>query len=84
VSSESVVKTLKLNPKDDEGFNEVLGELGAPEDRNTYEKLGQYAMNNPRYSFRCTISNIAKLIKKQWGKVVEDLIFEKPRRKSSA
>jgi len=40
VSSESVVKTLKLNPKDDEGFNELLGELGAPEDKNTYEKLG--------------------------------------------
>jgi len=31
-----------------------------------------------------TISNLSKLIKKQWGKIVEDLIFEKPRRKSSA
>ena len=30
------------------------------------------------------ISNIAKLIKKQWASVVEDLIFDKPRRKSSA
>ena len=58
--------------------------MGAVEEKNTYEKLAQFAMNNPRYSFRCTISNIAKLIKKQWGKVVEDLIFEKPRRKSSA
>ena len=38
----------------------------------------------PRYSFRVTISNLAKLLKKQWGKVVEGLIFEKPRRKSSA
>ena len=39
----------------------------------------------PRYSFRVTNSNIAKLLKKTWcGKIVEDLIFEKPRRKSSA
>ena len=38
----------------------------------------------PRYSFKIMISNIAKLIKKQWPTVVEDLIFDKPRRKSSA
>jgi len=31
-----------------------------------------------------TISNLSKLLKKYWGKIVEDLIFEKPRRKSSA
>lgn len=37
----------------------------------------------PRYSFRVTISNLSKLLKKQWGKIVEPLIFEKPRRKSS-
>ena len=38
---------------------------------------------NPRYSFKCKISDIAKLVKKTWP-CVEDLIFEKPRRKSSA
>ena len=40
VSSEAVVKTLKINPKDAEGFNALLEDLGAPEDKNTYEKLG--------------------------------------------
>ena len=84
VSSEAVVNVLKTNPKDTDAFNAILEDLGAPEDKNTYEKLAQYAILHPRYSFRVTISNIAKLIKKQWGKIVEDLIFEKPRRKSSA
>ena len=37
----------------------------------------------PRYSFRVTTSNICKLIRKWWPKIAEDLIFEKPRRKSS-
>ena len=31
-----------------------------------------------------TISNLSKLLKKYWGEAVEHLIFEKPRRKSSA
>ena len=30
------------------------------------------------------MSNLAKLLKKHWGKLVEDLIFEKPRRKSTS
>jgi len=50
---------------------------------STYEKLGKESLLNPRYSFKCKISDIAKLIKKTWP-IVEDLIFEKPRRKSSA
>ena len=40
-------------------------------------------MEFPRYSFRVTASNLAKLLKKQWPKQVESLIFEKSRRKSS-
>lgn len=84
ISSESVIKTLQTDPKDSEAFNAILEEYGAPEETNTYEKLVQQALMYPRYSFRVTASNISKLIKKQWGKVVEDLIFEKPRRKSSA
>ena len=46
--------------------------------------MKKQALLFPRYSFRVTMSSIAKLIKKTWGSVVEDLIFEKPRRKSSA
>jgi hypothetical protein len=55
-----------------------------PDKEDTYEKLAEAAMLHPRYSFRVTISNLSKLLKKTWGKVVDDLIFEKPRRKSSA
>ena len=55
-----------------------------PEEKNTYAKLASEAMAFPRYSFRLTMSALSKLIKKQWGKIVEDLIFEKPRRKSSS
>ena len=84
VSSEAVIKTLQTDPKDNEAFNAILAEYGASEEANTYEKLVQQALMYPRYSFRVTASNISKLIKKQWGKIVEDLIFEKPRRKSSA
>ena len=40
-------------------------------------------MEFPRYSFRVTASNLAKILKKQWPKQVEGLIFEKSRRKSS-
>ena len=84
VSSESVFKVLQTHPKDDEAFNEILKYYDAPEELNTYEKLAQNALMYPRYSFKIMISNIAKLIKKQWPTVVEDLIFDKPRRKSSA
>ena len=84
VSSEAVFKTLKLHPKDSESFNSLLVDLGAPEEKNTYEKLAHQAIANPRYSFRLTMSALSKLIRKQWSKVVDELIFEKPRRKSSA
>jgi len=84
VSSEAVFKVLQAHPKDEEAFNEVLQYYDVQDELNTYEKLAQNAMLYPRYSFKLMISNIAKLIKKQWASVVEDLIFDKPRRKSSA
>jgi len=82
-SSEAVFQTLKIHPEDDESFNEHLEKLGCPEEVKSYELLGKESLMNPRYSFKCKISDIAKLIKKTWP-IVEDLIFEKPRRKSSA
>jgi len=84
VSSESVFKVLQTHPKDNQSFNSILASYNAPEDRNTYEKLAKLALEIPRYSFRLTMSALSKLLKKYWGKIVEDLIFEKPRRKSSA
>jgi len=39
VSSEAVFKVLQTDPKDVEGFNTILESYGAPEDRNTYDKL---------------------------------------------
>tara|TARA_B110000285_G_C15097224_1_gene602778 strand:- start:68 stop:310 length:243 start_codon:yes stop_codon:yes gene_type:complete len=74
---------LKIHPEDDETFNELLTDLGCPSEMCSYELLAKESLLNPRYSFKCKISDIAKLIKKIWP-VVEDLIFEKPRRKSSA
>lgn len=57
---------------------------GQPLELDSYDKLAKAALEHPRYSFKVTISNLSKLLKKYWGKIVEDLIFEKPRRKSSA
>jgi hypothetical protein len=82
-SSEAVFKTLKIHPEDDDSFNELLTQLGCPEELLSYELLAKESLLNPRYSFKCKISDIAKLIKKTWP-IVDDLIFEKPRRKSSA
>lgn len=88
VSSEAVVKVLKTSPKDTEAFDEIVTsygyELDEAEGLGAYEVLKKQALEYPRYSFRVTMSSIAKLIKKTWGSIVEDLIFEKPRRKSSA
>ena len=53
---------------DTEGFNTVLEKYGADEDRNSYEKMLKVSMEFPRYSFRVTASNLAKLLKKQWPK----------------
>lgn len=83
VSTEAVVKVLKANPNDEAAFQKIVEEYGAVEGKNTYQSLAQDSLLYPRYSFRMTISNLSKLIKKQWGKIVEQLIFEKPRRKSS-
>lgn len=83
VSSEAVFRVLQTHPKDEEAFNQILQSYEVPEDRNTYEKLAYAALAFPRYSFRLTMSALSKLLKKTWGKVVEDNIFEKPRRKSS-
>lgn len=84
VSSEAVIRTLQLNPRDSDGFNELLRGYGIKEELCSYEKLGFESLQNPRYSFRLTMSALSKLVKKQWGNVVEHLIFEKPRHKSSA
>lgn len=83
ISSEAVIYTLKIPLNDNDGFNAVLKKYGAEEDRNSYEKMIKVSMEFPRYSFRVTASNLAKLLKKQWPKQVEGLIFEKSRRKSS-
>jgi hypothetical protein len=83
-SSESVFKVMGTHPDDKEGYQQVLETYGATEENNTYEKQVKQAVMFPRYSFRVTMSNLAKLLKKTWGKTVEGLIFEKPRRKSSA
>ena len=83
ISTEAVVKVLKANPNDDGAFQKIVEEYGAVDGKNTYQSLAQDSLLYPRYSFRVTISNLSKLIKKQWGSVVESLIFEKPRRKSS-
>jgi len=45
-----------------------LEKYGAEEDRNSYEKILKVSMEFPRYSFRVTASNLAKLLKKQWPK----------------
>lgn len=74
---------LKANPNDEAAFQKIVEEYGAVEGKNTYQSLAQDSLLYPRYSFRVTISNLSKLIKKWWGKIVEPLIFEKPRRKSS-
>jgi hypothetical protein len=84
VSSEVVFKTLQNHPKDEEAFQMLLFSYGQSQELSTYEGLAKAALEHPRYSFRVTISNLSKLLKKTWGKIVEDLIFEKPRRKSSA
>ena len=88
VSSEAVVKVLKTSPKDPDAFDEIVASYGYENEetggKGAYEELKKQALLFPRYSFRVTMSSIAKLIKKTWGSVVEDLIFEKPRRKSSA
>ena len=63
----------------------ILYDYGATIKNDSYEKLKISALEFPRYSFRVTMSNLAKLLKKTWcGKIVENCIFEKPRRKSSA
>ena len=68
ISSEAVIQTLKTPINDTEGFNSVLEKYGAEEDRNSYEKMLKLSMEFPRYSFRVTASNLAKLLKKQWPK----------------
>lgn len=83
VSSESVFKTLLLDPRDEEGFNKLLASYDVDETKNTYEKLAIEALKYPRYSFRLTMCALSKLLKKTWGKVVEENIFEIPRRKST-
>lgn len=83
VSTEAVVRVLKTDPNDEAAFKTILNDCGAPEGKDTYQSLAEDSLLYPRYSFRVTISNLSKLIKKQWGKIVEPLIFEKPRRKSS-
>ena len=59
---------MKTPLNDTEGFNTVLEKYGADEDRNSYEKMLKVSMEFPRYSFRVTASNLAKLLKKQWHK----------------
>ena len=81
VSSEAVFKVLQSDPRDTESFNNLLTDLGAAGE--TYDSLTTKAMEYPRYSFRVMMSNLSKLVKKQWP-FVEELIFEKPRRKSTA
>ena len=55
---------MKTPINDIEGFNLVLEKYGAEEDRNSYEKMLKISMEFPRYSFRVTASNLAKLLKK--------------------
>ena len=77
VSTEAVVKVLKTNPNDEAAFTKIVEDYGATEGKNTYQSLAQDSLLYPRYSFRVTISNLSKLIKKQWGKIVEPLILIK-------
>ena len=80
-SSEAVVRTLFLNPADEDGFNKLVSELGDKQN-TTYESLETASNVNVRESFKQIASNLAKTHKKRWPQL-GSLICEKVRRRSS-
>ena len=64
-SSEAVVRTLFLNPADEDGFNKLVSEL-ADKQNTTYESLETASNVNVRESFKQIASNLAKTHKKRW------------------
>lgn len=82
VSSEAVIQTLRINPLDTEGFEELLHNLGC-EAGTTMEQLRIKSLLHPRESFKQAASKVAKALVKHWP-FLEGLIVEKPRRRSSA
>lgn len=67
---------------DNEGFENLLRNLGCPEG-TTVEQLRIKSMLQPRESFKQVASKVAKVHIKQWP-FLESLIVEKVRRRSSA
>jgi len=80
-SSEAVVRTLQLHPKDTKGVDDLLKELSGDENMS-YSQLETSSQINPRQSFKQIACNVAKTHKKQWPQL-SHLIFEKQRRRSS-
>ena len=82
VSSEAVIETLRLHPKDNEGFEKLLHSLGC-EEGTTMENLRIKSLLHPRESFKQAASKVAKVLLKHWP-FLSSLIVEKTRRRSSA
>ena len=77
-----MIQTLRIHPLDNEGFENLLKDLGCPEG-TTVEQLRIKSMLQPRESFKQVASKVAKVHIKQWP-FLESLIVEKVRRRSSA
>jgi len=82
VSSEAVIKTLRIHPLDNENLEKLLQELGCDEG-TTLENLRIKSLLHPRESFKQAASKVAKALVKHWP-FLESLIVEKARRRSSA
>jgi hypothetical protein len=65
VSSEAVIETLRLHPKDNEGFERLLQRLGC-EEGTSMEQLRIKSMIHPRESFKQAASKLAKVLIKHW------------------
>jgi hypothetical protein len=72
---------LMVNSKDIEGVQALMTELGCPEE-TSLDQLRTQSLLAARDTWKQTVSNLSKLLRKQWP-FLEHLIVEKTRRKSS-
>lgn len=76
-SSEAVVRTLLINPADQDGLNALLAEYTGKEGMNL-DQFTNEALLDVRESFRQAASNVAKAHKKTWP-ILNHLIVDKVR-----
>lgn len=76
-SSEAVIRTLLINPDDNETFNQLLAQYTETEGMNL-ERFVSESLADVRECFRQSASNVAKAHKKTWP-ILNHLIVEKVR-----